>query len=73
MIISDSQKWVSLIECISVVEEAQNSWIIFKDKIHKISWMQTLKSDHITFSETDWTDNKLELTWLKNCFELKTV
>ena len=73
MTASDSWEWVSLIECISVIEEAQNSWIIFKDKIHKISWMQILKSDHIVFSETGWTDNELELTWLKNCFESRTV
>ena len=62
-----------MIECIFVIEEAQNSWIIFKNKMHKISWMQTFKSDHIILSETDWTDNELKLTWLKNCFEFKTI
>ena len=65
-------KWVFLIECIFIIEEAQNSWIIFKNKIHKTSWMQILKSDYIVLSETDWINNELELTWL-NCFESETV
>jgi DDE superfamily endonuclease. len=37
MTASGSQEWVSLIECISVIGKAQDSWIIFKDKMHKAS------------------------------------
>ena len=73
MTASDSREWVSLIECISVIGKAQDPWIIFKGKMHKASWMQTLQSGHIALSETGWTDNELGLAWLKNCFDPGTL
>ena len=73
MTASGSREWVSLIECISVIGEAQDPWIIFKGKMHKASWMQILKSGHIVLSETGWMNNELELTWLKNCFDPRTL
>ena len=73
MTASGSREWVSLIECISVIGKAQDPWIIFKGKMHKASWMQTLQSGHIALSETGWTDNELGLAWLKNCFDPGTL
>ena len=61
MTASGSREWVSLIECISVIGKAQDPWIIFKGKMHKASWMQTLQSGHIALSETGWMDNELGL------------
>ena len=59
MTASGSCEWISLIECILAVGKTFSLWIIFKDKMHKTSWMKILQSGHITLSETGWTDNKL--------------
>src|SRR5436190_18962205 len=73
MTASGSREWVSLVECISAVGKALNSWIIFKGKVHKASWMKALRFGHIALSETGWTDNELGLAWLKNCFDPGTL
>ena len=69
MTATGSREWISLVECISTIGKALSPWIIFKDKVHKASWMKTLHSGHIALSENGWTDNELELAWLKNCFD----
>ena len=61
MIASNSREWVSLIECILVIGKALDSWIIFKDKVHKAAWIKALRSGHIALSKTGWTDNELGL------------
>ena len=73
MTASSSCEWVSLIEYISITGKALDSWIIFKGKMHKTSWMKTLQSGHITLSKIGWMDNKLGLAWLKNSFDLETL
>ena len=69
MIASNNCEWISLMKCISAARKALSSWIIFKDKVHKTFWMKALHSNHIALSDNGWTDNELELAWLKDCFE----
>ena len=35
--------------------------------------MKALHSSHIALSDNGWTDNELELAWLKDCFDPGTV
>jgi len=72
MIQCDNQKWVSLIECISMNERVLKSWIIFKEKVQQKIWYEVLKEDHIAVSENDWIDNELSLVWIQKCFDSET-
>ena len=73
MTANGSREWVSLLECISATGKALSPWVIFKGKMHKASWMKTLKSGHIALSDNGWTDNELGVAWLKDCFHPETL
>ena len=66
-----NREWASLIEAISGTGERLPLFVILKGKRWKDDWFTTeLKpGDRISLSENGWTDNKLCMEWMKECFE----
>ncbi len=69
-----NREWASLIEVVGTSGRRLPLFVIFKGKKWKDDWytrdMQA--GDRISLSENGWTDNKLCIEWLKDCFEPAT-
>ncbi len=69
-----NREWASLIEAIGNAGRQLPLFVILKDKKWKDDWYPSdmVQSARISPSENGWTDNKLCMEWIRNCFEPKT-
>ena len=69
-----NQEQATLIETIGTTGHRLPLFVILKGKRWKDDWYPSdMKKDTcISLSENDWTDNKLCMEWIKDCFELAT-
>ena len=69
----DNKKWISLIECIFMIDRKFRSWIIFKKMMFQRVWLDVYEKIHFTCFENDWINNEIDLLWLQQCFDVKIV
>ena len=68
-----NREQVTVIESINSTRWILPPLIIFKGKLHQLSWYESIPPDWmIGVSENGWTTDKIGLTWLKKIFGLFT-
>ncbi len=67
-------EWASLIEAIVITGRRLPLFVILKGKRWKNDWYPSdmKRGACISLGENGWTDNKLCMEWIRNCFEPKT-
>lgn len=67
---ASNQEWASLIEAIATIGQRLPLFVIFKSKRWKDDWYpkDIKRNSCISLSENDWTNNKLCIKWLCDCF-----
>jgi len=69
------QEWVTVMECICADGTSISPMIIFKGESLSTGWIPSgivPKDWFITNNSKGWTSNDHGLSWLQNCFELRT-
>jgi hypothetical protein len=66
-----NREWVTAIEAISAKGWAIPLFIIFATKLHQANWYQTSLPHNwkIAGSDNGWTNDKLDLEWMKHFHE----
>ena len=69
-----NREWASLIEAIGTTGRRLPLFVILKGKKWKDDWFipELESGDCISLSENGWTDNKLCMEWIQDCFEPAT-
>ena len=69
-----NREWASLIEAIGTTGRRLPLFVILKGKKCKDNWfiLELEPDDRISLSENGWTDNKLCMEWIQECFEPAT-
>ncbi len=64
----------SLIEAIGITGRRLPLFVILNGKRWKDDWYSSdmERGARISLSENGWTDNKLCIEWIRNCFQLET-
>ncbi len=69
-----NREWTLLVEAIGTTGQCLLLFVILKSKKWKYDlYTQELEpGDRISLSENGWTDNKLRMEWMRECFEPAT-
>ncbi len=71
---ASNREWASLIEAIGTTGQRLPLFVIFKGKRWKDDWYpkDIERNSRISLSENGWTDNKLCMKWMRDCFHPET-